>query len=142
MATRRNTLVLTGQFLFDALSGKLGAPMMVLGYLSFAVFLLAYVSTQVYTNSLMEDISARKRHQMAVKERIGVLTARYATMTSKSRVSRECEDDLGLVESTTAEVVRVVIDGTWLQESPPGTGVRVDRVLGSDINGLTQVMRR
>jgi hypothetical protein len=142
MATRRNTLALTGQFLFDALSGKLGAPMMVLGYLSFAVFLLAYVSTQVYTNSLMEDVSARKRHETAVKERIGVLTARYATMTSKSRVSKECENDLGLVESNTTEVVRVVIDGTRLQESPPGAEVRVERVLGSDINGLSQVMRR
>jgi len=141
MATRRNTLVLTGQLLFDALSGKLGAPMMVLAYVSCAVVLLAYVSAQVYTHSLMEGVGVRKRQELAVKERIGVLTARYATMTSKSRVSTACEENLGLVESTTDEVIRVVVEGGRLPDSPFG-GVRVDQLLGSDINGLTQVMRR
>ena len=38
--------------------------MMVLGYLTFAVLLLAYVSTQVYTSSLMEDVAARKREEL------------------------------------------------------------------------------
>jgi hypothetical protein len=90
----------------------------------------------------MEDVSARKRQEVVAREKIGVLTARYATMTSKSRVSRECEGQLGLVESTTAEVVRVVIDGARIPDAPPGDEVRIDHVLGSDIDGLTQVIRR
>jgi hypothetical protein len=37
--------------------------------------------------------------------------------------------------------VRVAIDGATLPEDPPAEAVHIDRVLGSDINGLTQVMR-
>lgn len=139
---QRKSLAVVTQLFFAALGGRLGVPMMVAGYLVVAGFLLAYVSAQVYTNSLMEQVSARKRQQTVARERIGVLTARYATITSKSRVSRACEGSLGLVESTTADVVRVAIDGAALPEDPPGTAVHIDRVLGADINGLTQVMRR
>ncbi len=138
----RRHVALAGQFLLNALGGKLGVPMMVLGYLSFAVCLLAYVSTQVYTSSLMEDVAARKRTETALKERIGVLTARYATMTSKSRVSSTCERDLGLVESTTADVIRVSVDGSTAIDPPRARDVRVDDVLGAEVSGLTQVMRR
>jgi|KBSSwiStaDraftv2_1062776.scaffolds.fasta_scaffold499583_2 hypothetical protein len=138
----RKSLAVVTQLFFAALGGRLGIPMMVAGYLVVAGFLLAYVSAQVYTNSLMEQVSARKRQETVARERIGVLTARYATITSKSRVSRACEGSLGLVESTTADVVRVAIDGATLAEDPPGETVHIDRVLGSDINGLTQVMRR
>lgn len=137
----RKSLAVVTQLFFAALGGRLGIPMMVAGYLVVAGFLLAYVSAQVYTNSLMEQVSARKRQETVARERIGVLTARYATITSKSRVSRACEGTLGLVESTTADVVRIAIDGATLAEDPPGETVHIDRVLGSDINGLTQVMR-
>jgi hypothetical protein len=137
----RKSLAVATQLFFAALGGKLGVPMMVAGYLVVAGFLLAYVSAQVFTNSLMEQVSARKRQETVARERIGVLTARYATMTSKSRVSRECEGNLGLVESTTADVIRVAIDGASLPEDPPAEAVHIDRVLGSDINGLTQVLR-
>jgi hypothetical protein len=139
---QRKSLAVATQLFFAALGGKLGVPMMVAGYLVVAGFLLAYVSAQVYTNSLMEQVAARKRQETVARERIGVLTARYATMTSKSRVSRACEGNLGLVESTTADVVRVAIDGATLREDPPAETVHIDRVLGSDINGLTQVMRQ
>jgi hypothetical protein len=142
--TRGNRVRMVGQFWLDALAGRLGAPMMVLGYLTFAVLLLAYVSTQVYTSSLMEDVAARKREETQMRERIGVLTARYATMTSKSRVSRHCEEDLGLIGATQNDIVRVAVDGRDLQDDdrlnePP---LRVNEVLGADVSGLSQVMRR
>lgn len=138
----RRNFALAGHVLLNALGGKLGVPMMVLAYLSFAVFLLAYVSTQVYTSSLMEDVAARKRNEVALQERIGVLTARYATMTSKSRVSSTCETQLGLVESTSENVVRVVVDGSVDDDPPRDRRIQVDDVLGSEISGLSQVMRR
>jgi hypothetical protein len=138
----RRSLAVVTQLFFASLGGRLGVPMMVAGYLVVAGFLLAYVSAQVYTNSLMEQVSARKRQETVARERIGVLTARYATMTSKSRVSRACEGSLGLVESTTADVVRVAIDGEARTANPPQQTVHIDRVLDSDMNGLTQVMRK
>ena len=138
---RKHRMVVAGQFLLDALGGKLGAPMMVMGYITFAVLLLAYVSTQVYTSSLMEDVAARKREELAMREKIGVLTARYATMTSKSRVSRHCEESLGLVGATQDDVVRVAIDGPARAQNEPNP-LRVTDVLGADVSQLSQVMRR
>ncbi len=140
---QRNRALMVGQFLLDALAGRLGAPMMVMGYATFAVLLLAYVSTQVYTSSLMEDVAARQREELVLRERIGVLTARYATMTSKSRVSRHCEENLGLVGATQDDVVRVAVDGPGPRDpSRRDTAVRVDDVLGADVSELSQVMRR
>jgi hypothetical protein len=140
---QRHRVWIVGQFLLDALAGKLGAPMMVLGYATFAVLLLAYVSTQVYTSSLMEDVTARKRDELLLRERIGVLTARYATMTSKSRVSRHCEESLGLVGATQDDVVRVAVDGPVLRDQGPIVDpVRVNDLLGADVSELSQVMRR
>jgi hypothetical protein len=137
---RRSTFADGAQIFFAALGGRLGAPMMVAAYLVVAGLLLAYVSAQVYTNSLMEDVAAARRRETVAHERIGMLSAHYATMTSKSRVSRECEEGLGLVESTTSDVVRVAIEGVDLPE-PPGP-VRLDRVLGSEVSSLTRVMRQ
>ena len=139
---RRERFADAAQLFFAALGGRLGAPIMVAGYLVVAGLLLAYVSAQVYTNSLMEDVSAHKRRELVAREKIGVLTARYATMTSKSRVSRECEEDLGLVESTTSDVVRVTVDGDALPASRAPEAVRMERVLGSDVISLSREVRR
>jgi hypothetical protein len=132
--------IAAGRFLLDALSGKLGVPMMVMAYVTFSVFLLAYVSTQVYTNSLMESIAERKRTRQALEERIGVLTAQYATVTSKSRVSRQCEGTMGMVSANMNDVVRVAVDEGTLPSSPEEPRVRVNEVLGSEIKDLTQVV--
>ena len=137
---RRHVAIAAGRFLLDALSGKLGVPMMVMAYVTFSVFLLAYVSTQVYTNSLMESIAERKRTRQALEERIGVLTARYATMTSKSRVSRQCEETMGMISASMDDVVRVAVDEGALPSAPEEPRVRVNEVLGSEIHDLTQVV--
>jgi hypothetical protein len=141
MTGARNALALAGQLFFEALGGKLGVPMMVLGYLCFALVLLAYVSTQVYTHSLMEGVAARKRSEMALRERVGVLTARYATMTSKSRVSAACEKDLGLVESTTRDVVRVAFCGAEPAARTDAGTVRRAGAPASEAAELTRVKR-
>ncbi|HEU4363915.1 MAG TPA: hypothetical protein VFT13_00465 [Candidatus Krumholzibacteria bacterium] len=137
---RRHVAIAAGRFLLDALSGKLGAPMMVMAYVTFSVFLLAYVSTQVYTNSLMEAIGERKRARLGLEERIGMLTAQYSTITSKSRVSRRCEDAMGMVSATMSDVVRVAVDGGGAPARDEQPRVRVNEVLGGDLTDLTQVV--
>lgn len=139
---RRNTVSVAGQLLLDALSGRLGVPMMVMGYVTFAVLLLAYVSTQVYTHGLMESVAACKRQQVALEEHVGVLTAEYATMTSKSRVARHCEDDLGLVTATMNDVVRVSVDSRSLESAPPHPVERIGEAIVGDSDDLTQVIGR
>jgi C4-dicarboxylate-specific signal transduction histidine kinase len=134
------------EFVVDALSGRLGVLMMTLAYASFAVVLLAYVSTQVYTNSLMEDISARKHEEREVKERIARLTARYSSLTSRARVSGYCEGKLGMVQADATVVTRLSVEGdrAALSSAREFTedAVSIPDVLGSEIGGLTEVIRK
>jgi hypothetical protein len=139
---RRNALATCAHLFFAALGGRLGAPMMVLGYLVVAGVLLLYVSAQVYTHTLMEDVAARTRREVVARERVGMLTARYATMTSKSRISRACEERLGLEESTTSDVVRVVIDGAPRPDGAHGAAARARDASDSGLGDLSRVMRR
>lgn len=135
--SRRHVALAAGRFLLDALSGKLGAPIMVVAYVTFSMFLLAYVSTQVYTHSLMESVAGRKRTRLSLEERIGVLTAQYATMTSKSRVSRRCEDAMGMVSATMNDVVRVAVDDAAATAPGAESRVPVSEVSGGARHDLT-----
>lgn len=141
---RHETLRATSQFVVDALSGRMGIVMMTLAYASLAVVLLAYVSTQVYTSSLIEDIGARKIEERRLKEHISVMTADYARLTSRTRIAPYCEDVLGMVPANAKSMTRVWMGGNtrvaekteWLA-SP----IEIQSVLGSDIVGMSEVIR-
>jgi hypothetical protein len=134
-----------GHFVLDALTGRLGVFMMTLSYAAFAVVLLGYVSTQVYTNSLMEDIAARRREQTELRERIGHMTARYTSLASRSRVSSYCENKLSMVEADTSQMVRISVEGGDAFSGPrefARESVRVTDMLGSELGDLTEVINR
>ena len=145
-AVKHSNLRVAGQFVLDALTGRLGLFMMTLAYASFAVVLLAYVSTQVYTNSLMEDISIREVERRRAQERVGLLMRDYAGLVSRARVSAICEDRLGMVQGDGANVTRVRVkrSASWLDSFTPAdeSGVHMPEVLGSNIVGITEAMRR
>jgi cell division protein FtsL len=130
----------------DALTGRLGVVAMVLGYLACAVALLGYVSSQVYTFSLMEDISKLERQHKVLKETVGLLTADYAELSSMDRITRICKEKLGMNPADAGALIRVSIDTDWA----PG-GARSDfddevvdlpGMMGRNIDELTEVMRR
>jgi len=134
------------QFVLDALSGRLGVLMMTLAYASFAVVLLAYVSTQVYTDSLMEDISGRREAQRQAKEQIVRLTAQYASLASRSRIGGYCEDKLGMVQADAADVMRLSIatgDRSSLKAAEfHAQPAEIPDMIGSEIGSLSEVMKK
>lgn len=143
--TNREALRATGQFAFDALSGRMGVVMMTLAYGSLAVVLLAYVSTQVYTSSLIEDVGARKIEERKLQERISVTTADYARLASRTRVATYCEETLGMRPADAQTMTRVwatgvgrIRDDAELIASP----IEIQSVLGSDIVGMSEVIRK
>lgn len=147
MRQKRKTNTLRGvtQLLTDAVTGRLGVLMMVLACSLFAVVLLAYVSTQVYTSSLMEDISKKKRVERDLKEKIGVLTSEYTSLASRERISRICEKKLGMVEGDTRVVERISVDPGRTDFEPrlefTEDIIDLPKVLGSDIDGITEAMK-
>jgi hypothetical protein len=133
------------QFVVDALTGRLGVVMMTLAYASFGVILLAYVSTQVYTGSLMEDIARREDDARNMREEIGLLTTAYASLVSKTRIAGYCEDELGMVEASDRLLTRVIIDGSDKRSAPRvefSRGIEIREVMGSEIGSISEVMRR
>ena len=144
-ATRRRVRFL-GQFVGDALSGRLGLFMMTVAYALLGVLLLGYVSTQVYTNSLMEQVSAGEADRRRVQEQVGLLMRDYAALVSRQRISEYCEQQLGMIEGDAARTTRVRLRGESELFGPPAQDppvpVGMPEVLGSNIVGITEAMRR
>jgi len=134
------------RFVADALTGRLGITVMVMAYSICAFVLLAYVSTKVYTYSLMEDISACERRQINLKEKVGLLTEKYAALSAMSRITGICETKLGMEPADTGRMLRVSIDTGW---SPGGTGgdfeddgADIPGTLDRGIDEITEVIRQ
>lgn len=134
------------RFVADALTGRLGVTAMVVGYSACAVVLLAYVSTKVYTYSLMEDISACEREQQVLKEKVGLLTERYAGLSAMDRVTEICEEKLGMVPADAGRLLRVSIDANWspngMDGGLQGEGVDVPGTVDRSIDEITEVIRQ
>ena len=119
---------------------------MMLAYASFAVVLLAYVSTQVYTSSLMEDIAELKRTRRDSKEEIGLLMAEYMSLSSKRRIANYCEKKLGMVPAGSERMHRVSVNArNWIFAEPQeftNGSIRIPSVMGQNLSGITEVIRR
>lgn len=130
----------------DALTGRLGIAAMVAGYSVCALVLLAYVSTKVYTYSLMEDISACERRQKVLKENVGLLTERYAALSAMDRITEICEERLGMVPADTGGLMRVSVDTGWSSGGGEGRfdadGAFIPTSLEWGIDEITEVIRR
>jgi hypothetical protein len=143
---RASRLGATSQIVVDALTGRLGVVMMTLSYATVAFVLLAYVSTQVYTASLMEDVSRREEQRRLLEERIGLLMQEHAALVSRTRISRYCEDELGMVEADASRVTWIRVSGD--DDAPLRAVDRSTRaiptpeLLGVNLVGGTEVMRR
>jgi hypothetical protein len=128
------------------LTGRLGVGMMVAGCAACAFVLLGYVSTQVYTYSLMEDIHKREELQRTKKESIGLLTKQYAALSSRERIIGICESRLDMVPAGASQLERVAIDFQRIpnvlraefEEEP----VDLPGMLGHNINEITEVIQR
>ena len=109
----------------DALAGRRGVGGMILGYSALAVVLLLYVSMQVYTGSLLEDIEKQRRKQVKLQEMIGMRTMHWASLSSRENVIKVCEQKLGLARADSEELVRVAFkryreNEDYTQEEPVG----------------------
>jgi cell division protein FtsL len=144
--TKTNALRGVAQLATDAVTGRLGIFMMMLVCSSCAVVLLAYVLTQVYTGSLMENVSTKKRKERDLREKIGILTSEYTSLASRERISRICEKKLGMIEGDAKLVERFSVDPKCTEFMPrmEFTEEKIDfpKVLGSDIDGITEAMRK
>lgn len=97
--------------LVSALVGQTPLVLTLVVYSALALVLLGYVSAQVYTSVLAQEIAELKRETLHEKENLSRLAGTYVSLTSRERVSEYCEAKLGMVEAKEDRIERVAMRG-------------------------------
>jgi hypothetical protein len=96
--------------LISALTGRARIGVTLVVYATVALLLLVYVSAQVYTGVLTQDISEIKQSRSSQREKLNRLTSDYVSLSSRARVSEYCETVLNMVEARDESLRRFAID--------------------------------
>ncbi|UCH83425.1 MAG: hypothetical protein JSW50_13350 [Candidatus Latescibacterota bacterium] len=94
--------------MLTALTGQAKVSVTIAVYATVAVLLLAYVSAQIYAGVLMQDIAELKQARCDLREEANTLTGDYVSLSSRNRVSKYCEQRLGMVEATAGESFEIL----------------------------------
>lgn len=95
---------------FSTLSGNNGlGPLVVLCALA-ALILLAYVSTQVYTNSLLAQLTGMEKRRELWQEKVNRLSSLSIGLGSRSRVRSYCRGRLGMVDAEPGDLVFIAVE--------------------------------
>jgi cell division protein FtsL len=100
-----------GRLLVTALAGQASTAATVFVYASIAVLLLAYVSAQVLTGVLTQEIAALSSERSRQSETMNKLAAEYVALSSRARVTRFCEEKLGMAEASGTTFRRIAVSG-------------------------------
>lgn len=96
--------------MITALTGNASVGVTLLVYTTIAILLLGYVSAQVYTGVLTQEIAEIKQARSVHRERLNRLTSDYLSLSCRSRVSDYCETVLGMVEARDGSLRRFAVD--------------------------------
>ena len=97
--SRNNVYKRFSHVLLSALAGQAKLNVTIAVYFVIALMLLSYVSVQVYGGVLHQEIAGLKLTRCELKENLNRLTSDYVSLSSRSRVSRYCENKLGMVKA-------------------------------------------
>lgn len=78
-------------------------------YALIALLLLAYVSANVMTSVLTQEISELKQQRHENKETLNKLTSEYVSKSSRARVIHYCESVLGMVPAEETSFQRYAV---------------------------------
>ncbi|UCG51229.1 MAG: hypothetical protein JSW58_13685 [Candidatus Latescibacterota bacterium] len=105
---RNNVYKRFSQVMVSALTGQARVSVTIAVYSVIALLLLSYVSAQIYAGLLMQEIAELKQVRSDLNEDVNKLTSDYVSLSSRSRVSRYCEDRLGMVEAAAGESLEIL----------------------------------
>jgi hypothetical protein len=105
--------------LVSALTGQMKVGVTIFVYSVFALLLLAYVSVQIYAGVLRQDIAGLKLERSDLKESLNKLTGDYVSISSRSRVSRYCETELGMVRVGGEDLQVLAVDDREAEFATP-----------------------
>lgn len=107
------------RLLVAALTGQAPVTVTVSVYALIALLLLAYVSAQVLTGVLNQDIKSLQQDVGRQREQLNKLTAEYVALSSRAQVSEYCEQKLGMIEAPENSFRRIAVVSDAEQEAFP-----------------------
>ena len=99
-----------GHGLAAALTCSTRLHVTLLVYTGIALLLLTYVSSQVYTTVLTQDIAELKRSRQGRNEALHKLTSEYISRSSRVHVTEYCESKLGMVQANDGTIERFAVE--------------------------------
>lgn len=97
------------QIMVSVLSGQARLSLTLFVCSLVAVLMLVYVSAQVYTTTLTQEIADLKRTESGFKETLNRLTSEYVTLSSGMRVAEHCRKQ-HMVPATEDCLVRYAVN--------------------------------
>jgi hypothetical protein len=116
---RRDLYGRFSRFAVSALTAQTRIGVTIVVYSALALLLLLYVSVQIYAGVLRQEIASLKRERSDLRETLNVLTGDYVSLASGVRVSKYCENELGMVRVGGKNFEVVAVD-EW-ETGFPGT---------------------
>lgn len=104
--------------LICALTGQTKIQVTILAYSVVAFLLLGYVSAQILTSVLAQEISDLTEERRQYKENLSKLTSDYVALSSRARISEYCETVLGMHQATDGSFERFAVrdsDGDYIE---------------------------
>ena len=98
------------RLMVSALTGQTKVGVTIFVYSVLALVLLAYVLVQIYAGVLRQEIAGLKQERGDLKEALNKLTGDYVSLSSRSRVSQYCENELGMVTARGENLEVVAVD--------------------------------
>jgi len=98
------------RLMVSAFTGQTKVGVTIVVYSVLALVLLAYVLVQIYAGVLRLEIAGLKQERGDLKEALNKLTGDYVSLSSRSRVSQYCENELGMVTARGENLEVVAVD--------------------------------
>lgn len=98
------------RLMVSAFTGQTKVGVTIVVYSVLALVLLAYVLVQIYAGVLRQEIAGLKQERGDLKEALNKLTGDYVSLSSRSRVSQYCENELGMVTASGENLEVVAVD--------------------------------
>lgn len=108
-----------GQMVVSAVTGNAKLPITIAVYSAMAVLLLTYVSAQVLTGVLTQEISELDEERDRRTEKFNKLTAEYVTLSSRARVTQYCESTLGMRQASAENYERFAVGSKTVDHEQP-----------------------
>jgi hypothetical protein len=98
------------RLLVTVISGNASMRTLILVCGASVLVILAYVSTQIYSARLLDNVLDLKQQKLLLQETVNDLTGVQASLSCRAKVIGYCEEKLGMTKAADDAIIRVAVE--------------------------------